>query len=329
MHRTQRMMRVIAPLAALALFAAACGDNGVDVGDDDNGNGEENGTIAGSYDFSGESYTVGSKDFTEQLILGQIALLALEAAGADTTDETDLGGTVANREALLAGEIDMYWDYDGTGWIEFLGETDIGDTETLPERVAEQDLEENGIYWVQPFAPFNNTYALAQSQEVADEYGVTTLTEFGELIESDPDAATLCIESEFESRDDGLPGLEEHYGFEVPDENIAVLDIGPIYQATADQDPCNFGEVFASDGRNAAFDLEILEDDQEFFPPYLPTITMQEETYEGNPELEDMFSEINQELDLDTMQELNERVDVDGEFPDEVAEDWLTENGFL
>jgi osmoprotectant transport system substrate-binding protein len=245
------------------------------------------------------------------------------------TDQTNLGGTVVARQALLSGDIDLYWDYNGTGWIEFLGETQVtGDGDELYRLVAERDLEENGIVWYEP-APLNNTYALAQSQEAADEFGVTNLTEYGELVESSPQDATLCIESEFESRDDGLPGMEAHYGYEVPNDIVTVLDIGPVYQATADRNPCNFGEVFASDGRIAALNLTVLEDDQDFFPPYNPSVTVREETDSEWPALRDLFAEIAGALDLETMQELNARRDVEDEFEDDIARDWLRDNGFI
>ncbi|MEX2621470.1 MAG: glycine betaine ABC transporter substrate-binding protein [Egibacteraceae bacterium] len=322
-------VRLTTLLAVLALVVTACGDDGDDVGGS-GGTDEDEGSIAADYDLSGASFTVGSKDFTEQLILGQIAIAALEAAGASVTDQTNLGGTVVARQALESGDIDLYWDYNGTGWIEFLGETEVtSDGDALYEQVREADLEENGIVWYEP-APLNNTYALAQSQEAADEFGVTNLTEYGELVESSPDDATLCIESEFESRDDGLPGMEEHYGYDVPTDIITVLDIGPVYQATADRDPCNFGEVFASDGRIAALDLTVLEDDQGFFPPYNPSVTVREETHEEHgDQLSELFAEIANALDLETMQELNARRDVEDEFEEDIAREWLQENGFI
>lgn len=289
----------------------------------------DTGSAISGVDLSDVSLTIGSKEFTEQLILGQIAIAALEAAGASTEDETNLGGTVVARQALLSGDIDLYWDYNGTGWIEFLGETEVtSDGDALYEQVKEADLEENGIVWYEP-APLNNTYALAQSEGAAEELGVTNLTEYGELIESSPEDASLCIESEFASRDDGLPGMEEHYGYDVPDNVVTVLDIGPVYQATADRDPCNFGEVFASDGRIAALNLTVLEDDQGFFPPYNPSVTVREETHEEWPQLEELFAEIAGALDLETMQELNARRDVEDEFEDDIARDWLRENGFI
>lgn len=132
-------------------------------------------------DLSGASLTVGSKEFTEQLILGQITLLALEDAGADVSDQTGLVGSTAVREALTAGEIDLYWEYLGTGWITYLENTEaLPDPQEQYEAVRDADAE-NGITWLPP-APFNNTYAIATTNEVAEENGITSISDIGELI---------------------------------------------------------------------------------------------------------------------------------------------------
>ena len=189
---------------ALTLGLAACG------GDDGGGSATE-GTLKGA------SITVGSKDFDEQLILGNISKLALENAGADVKDEINTGGTDVTRRALTSGSIDTYWEYNGTAWISFFKETDpIPDRVEQYQVVADRDLEENKLHWLEP-ADFNNTYALAFASEAADELGnPETLSDLGELISSDPDKATICVESEFSARDDGLPGMEATYGYEFP-----------------------------------------------------------------------------------------------------------------
>lgn len=315
--------RVLVALLALALVAAACGDGDGGGG----GDGGEQGSLAENYDLSGASLTVGSKEFTEQLVLGQIAIQALEAAGADVNDQTGLGGTEPARQALTSGEIDLYWEYTGTGWIQFLGETELLEgSEEYYQQVSERDREENGIVWLEP-APLNNTYQIATTQEVVDETGTETLSDYAELVGESPEDATLCSGTEFTTRDDGLPGLEDHYGFDLPDSELSTIQLGAVYQAVANQDPCEFGSVFATDGRIPALDLVIVEDDQGFFPAYNAAVTMREETFEEHSQLEDLFGEISPELDNETMQELNRRVDQEGEFPDEVASDFLQENG--
>ncbi|TVR33871.1 MAG: hypothetical protein EA388_10170 [Nitriliruptor sp.] len=177
---------------------------------------ESNDFLASGDELSGAEITVGSKDFDEQLILGEISVALLESAGATVNDEVNLGGTDAARSALTSGEIDHYWEYTGTAWISFFGETEpIPDRVEQYEAVAEREAEEEGLIWLEP-SQFNNTYGIAMSQEAYEEYGTDTISEMGELIETDPGAVSLCVESEFNVRDDGLPGMEAHYGFEIP-----------------------------------------------------------------------------------------------------------------
>ncbi|MEX2421958.1 MAG: glycine betaine ABC transporter substrate-binding protein [Actinomycetota bacterium] len=327
--RTTRTFRLVSALAATALITAACGGDDLE-GDDDESSSE--GTVeAGSESLDGAEITVGSKDFDEQLILGHISVALLEDAGVEVTDEVNLGGTDAARAALESGEIDHYWEYTGTAWISFFEETDpITDRVEQYEAVRDRDAEDAGLYWLEP-TPFNNTYGIALSQEADEELGgVDSISELGELIESDPDAATLCVESEFNARDDGLPGLEEHYGFEFPEGNVTVLDTGVVYGATDDRDPCNFGEVFTTDGRIAALDLKVLEDDESFFPLYNVSPVFVEEVYEQYGQtLQELYAPVAEALDDDTMSSLNARVSADGERPEDVASAWLTENDFI
>jgi osmoprotectant transport system substrate-binding protein len=300
---------------AAAMFAAGCG-----------GGGES----ASGTDLSDASFTIGSKDFTEQLVLGYITVSALEATGANVTDQVGLAGTDAARQALINSEIDMYWEYTGTVWINHLGNTEpIPDPQEQYDEAKAADEEENNITMLEP-APFNNTYALAVRSDAYEELGVETLSDIGPLIEESPEEATLCVESEFNSRDDGLPGMEETYGYEFPEGNVSLFDTGVVYDRTAEGNPCNFGSVFETDGRIAALDLQLIEDDQNFFPVYNPAVNLRMETFdEYGEQLGEVFNPIAAALDMDTMSQLNARVDVEGELPEDVAEDWLTEEGFI
>jgi osmoprotectant transport system substrate-binding protein len=321
-------LRTLAIAASVALLATACGGDALE---GDGGDGDAGGEDGAAASLEGAEITVGSKDFDEQLILGNISKLLLEDAGATVIDQINLGGTDAARAALTSGEIDHYWEYTGTAWISFFEEEDpIPDRVDQYEAVRERDLEENDLYWLTP-SQFNNTYGLAYAREAADDLGnPETLSDLGSLIENEPDKATLCVESEFPARNDGLPGMEETYGYEFPDDNVTVLDTGVVYSATADRDPCNFGEVFTTDGRIAALDLVVLEDDKNFFPLYNVSPVFVAEVYEQyGEELEAIYEPVAEALDAETMQQLNARVSAEGERPEAVAEDWLTENGFI
>ena len=311
------LLRLIGLIAVLAIAVAGCG-----------GAGGGGGGAAGGTDLSGSEFTVGSKEFTEQLILGQITLQALEAAGATVNDQTGLAGTVAARKALESGDIDMYWEYTGTGWITHLGHTKpIPDRQKQFEAVAKEDLEKNGIQWLAPPSPANNTYAMAVRSEAYEKLGVKKLSDFKQLVEENPEEATVCVGTEFATRDDGLPGMEKAYGFQFPSENVVKIDEGQIYQETDKGNRCNFGEVFATDGRIAALDLKVIEDDKSFFPIYNPAPNVRKQAMD--PKIEKLFAPISEKLDTQTLQKLNAQVDVEGQLPEEVAEQWLSENGFV
>ncbi|MEO7078296.1 MAG: glycine betaine ABC transporter substrate-binding protein, partial [Rhodococcus sp. (in: high G+C Gram-positive bacteria)] len=221
-------------------------------------------------ELEGVKMTVGSKDFTEQITLGYIIEFAMAAAGAEVRDLTNIQGSNSTRDAQLNGQIDLTYEYTGTGWINYLGnETPLPDSTEQYEAVRDADLAANDMVW-EPPAPMNNTYALAMNQQTAEETGVKTLSDYANLVRTDPSAATTCVETEFNVRQDGYPGLAAKYEF---DPNLAprqILQTGIIYQATADGTQCKFGEVFTTDGRIIALDLVLLEDDRSFFPKYNP-----------------------------------------------------------
>ncbi len=329
MRYAKKRVRLTAVFAGLAMVAlAACGSD-----DSSDGGGDPTTEpAAGGSDLSGASFTVGSKEFTEQLIMGQITRLALEDAGADVTDETGITGTANVRKALEAGQIDTYWEYTGTGFGEILGNeiTEAPtDQQELFDTVAQMDLEQNNIQWT-ALAPVNNTYALATASSTSEELGVTTLSDYAGLVGSDPDGASLCAASEFINRSDGLPGVAKAYGFEPADVPTTEVDLSLVFTEVPSGGSCNFGEVFATDGRIPANEMVVLEDDKAFFPIYNLALTVTKDVYDANAEaLDAIFNPIAEALDTETLQGLNAQVDVDGLLPEEVAEAWLEENGFL
>ena len=165
--------------------------------------------------------------------------------------------------------------------------------------------------------------------EAAGVLGVESLSALGVLAELRPEDATLCAADEFLNRDDGLPGLEEAYGFQLPDENIVETELDDIYGAVDEGDRCNFGEVFVTDGRVRELGLTVLEDDQRFFPFYNPSLNVRQEVLDRNPGIADLFAPISEALTDETLQDPNVRVDVDGESEAEVARQFLRENELL
>jgi osmoprotectant transport system substrate-binding protein len=292
--------------------------------------GDGNGVATELEGLDGAQITIGSKEFSEQIILGQMLVQALEAAGAQVTDRTNLAGTLVLRESLAAGEIDLYWEYTGTGWADIFGEEEvIDDPDELLATVAERDLEENGVVWGER-AEFENTYAIASNQAILEEYGVETLSDLAELSQTSQDDATVCIAEEFATRADGFIGMQEHYDMNIPEEQ-QLMDEGIIYTETADapDSSCNFGMVFTTDGRIGALDLVVLEDDQAFFPEYNPAITVRSEIAEEYPEVVDLANDIIGRIDFETMRELNLRADEEGVPHEDVARDFLVDEGII
>jgi osmoprotectant transport system substrate-binding protein len=305
--------------AAVILGVAACGG------------GSNGGAVktAAKGPLVGTTLKVGSKDFAEQFILGNIAMDVLKANGAKVVDKTNIVGSDNTRKALLGGDIDLYWDYTGTGWITYLKKTKpIADPAAQFKAVQEADLQRNKIVWSDP-APLNNTYALAVKADTAKQLGVAKLSDVAALAQRDPGKVTICVESEFKGRDDGLPGLLKAYGINIPRGNIKTLDTGLIYTSTAKGTDCTFGEVFATDGRTKALNLTVLADDKHFFPVYQASLTLRSETANAHPEIQKLLAPVAAKLTDDVMRGLNSRVDVDGEKPATVAEDWLKQEGFL
>jgi osmoprotectant transport system substrate-binding protein len=288
---------------------------------------------SGAASLDGASFSVGSKEFTEQLILGQIAVKALENAGADIDDNSGIVGTDNVRASLTSGEIDMYWEYTGTGWSSHLGReiSDAPDTpEALATAVAEADKAENNVIWYDT-AEMNNTYAIVTLKSRADDLDVHSISDYAGLVASDPDSATLCGATEWLTRDDGYPGLAQAYGFDLPDDKLTEFaDTSPIAALVASGDQCNFGELFATDGTISANDLVVLDDDKQAFVPYNLALTVRGEVDEQYGDaLHAIFDPITAKLTNETMQALNAKVDVDGEQPADVAEGFLKDNGFI
>jgi len=322
--RRSKAIGLMAAAASVAIVASGCAISSGGTSTSD----LKGGSIKAISGLKGAKLVVGSKDFDEQLLLGQIAINALKAAGATPVDKTNIQGTNNARQALTSGNIDMYYDYTGTGWIDFLQHTKpIENPQAQFTAVAKQDKSKNNIVWWD-YAPANNTYALAQKADTLAKYKVTTLSQYAALAKSNPSAATVCVESEFKSRPDGFPGMEKAYGFSVGAKYQKLLDTAVVYTELNKGGTCNFGEVFETDGRVTGLHLKLLTDDKKFFPIYNPALTVRGAIASKYPEIQALFKPINAKLTTATLSTLNKKVSVDGEKPAKVAQDWLKQEGF-
>jgi osmoprotectant transport system substrate-binding protein len=291
--------------------------------------GKLSGPLADAKSLDGASIAVGSKNFSENIILGKIALILFKSAGADVEDLTNIPGSASARQAHLNGDVDAMWEYTGTAWLEYLGQQKpIKDSRRQYEAVREMDRKQNGMVWLPP-APMNNTYAFAVTQATAKKYGITKLSQIKKV----PVAKrTFCVESEFRNRNDGLEPMLKTYGVPlgsgVPEKNLKIFQTGVIYDATA-SGSCTFGEVFTTDGRILALHLKVLKDDKNFFPIYNVSLVVRDDTMQDYPQIADLIAPVAKKLTNKVLLRLNAEVDVDGREPTDVAHDWLVDEGFI
>ena len=300
--------------AIFSLALTACGGGGAEGG---GGSSEER--------LDGVSLKVGSKDFTENILLGEMFAQAAEAEGASVENKTNLGGTEVNRGALTSGDINVYPEYNGTGWTVHLKQEDPSqDPAELYKVTAEKDLADNKIKWVGTSA-FNNTYGFAANGDLAKKEGGFDLQAMADYLKANKDAK-VCLETEFPDRPDGLTLFEKATGYEVPQSQLSILDTGLIYTETSDGN-CDFGEVFTTDGRITALNLELVKDPGVFIV-YNASYTMQDEVYSKNSAVYDEMAEkIFGGLTQEKIAALNAEVDVDGKRAEEVAKSYLKEIG--
>jgi osmoprotectant transport system substrate-binding protein len=273
----------------------------------------------------GVTVKVGSKEFDEQLILGQLTIKTMCAAGAKVVDRTNTKGSTQARKKLLDGVADVQWEYTGTGWIDYLGhDKPITDSQKQYEAVKKEDLAKNKLLWG-PMAPFNNTYAFATTDEFAKKNHLQTHSDMAAYIKKNPDAS-VCMESEFAARPDGYPGFKKKYAY--TSGKVKNLGLGVIY-TQLDKGGCDFGEIFTTDGRLAALGLHVLDDDKGYFPLYNGVAVTRADYNKEHPEMLKVLEPLSKVLTTDVMTDLNKKKSADGEDPAKIAEEFLKEKGFI
>lgn len=293
----------------------------------------------------GETVIVGSKDFTEQFILGHMYLQVLENAGISTEESLNLGGTQVAHQALVAGDITLYPEYTGTGLTEVLqipvdevagegasaspvaGATPAagGDlSQVVYDRVKSEYESQFDLTWLER-SPANNTQALAVKREFSEENGITSISQLAEVAGD----YIISAPADFPEREDGLLGLQRVYGAGF--ESIEVLPVAPglKYQALLD-DEAQVVLAFGTDGQISGYDLVILEDDLGLWPPYNIAPVIRMSALEAYPEIPDLLNPVTALLTDEVLSGLNWRVDGDEKAePADVAQEFLEENGLL
>lgn len=276
---------------------------------------------------------VSSKIDTEGGLLGNVIALALEDAGLPVERRLQLGATQVVREAILAGQIDLYPEYTGNA-AYFFNEADSPvwkDAAAAHARAAELDAEANSLTWLQP-APANNTWAIAVTAPVAEENGLVTMSDFGAWV-AGGGAVKLAASTEFVSSPAVLPAMQEAYGFELSADQTVVLSGGDtaatIQAAARGTSGVNAAMAYGTDGGVGAAGLVVMADDKGVQPVYEPSPVVRDEVLAEYPAIAEVLDPIFAGLDMATLQKLNGRIQVGGEPAEAVARDYLVGIGVL
>ncbi len=327
MLSTDKRLRALFALIAaivLALGIAACGDDDDDDGGDGGGGTGE--LIESNPDNSGVEITVGSKNFNEQYILGEIYAQGLEAAGYAVNTDLSLGSEQVALEALEAGEISGYPEYTSTALTSFfkLAPEDVPNDPAQATADSQAEFEKRGLVAFDP-APFNSANAVGLLKATADELGVTTVSD----LEGASQDLVLFGSPECRQRVDCLVGLEDGYGLQFREFNP--VDIEQRYPVL-DDGQADLSILFTTDPQlsTQADKYVILEDDQGVFPAGNPIfVASQSVVDEAGPDFQATIERVQQGLTLEVMQELNARVELDKEEPGAVATQYLQAEGYI
>jgi osmoprotectant transport system substrate-binding protein len=314
-NRTKLIRVVSALLAGLSLLlVVACGNVG--------------GTDSGSSGGSGPTIVVGSKDFTEQFILGSMYAQALDANGFNGVAKLDLGSEQIADKALQSGQIDLYPEYTGTSLVAivpFDGNPASLDTPDKVYQAAKKGYAERkpADTMLTP-APFNNTYGIFVRKSVAEKDNLTTLDD---LAQASPNL-TFISYSQFQNRSDGYPNIKKNYpAMDFKDIKI-VNELGLRYSGLQSGDG-DVGVGFTTDGQLASDQLVVMKDPKQIWPFYYPAPVVRSDVLEKYPKVEKILNEVSASLDVETMRELNGQVDLDQEDPEDVAAQHLEEAGIV
>lgn len=272
---------------------------------------------------SSKTITVGSKDFSENIALGEIFAQLIEAkTNLKVNRKLNMGGTFVNFEAIKNGQIDIYPEYTGTALTAQLKMDVITDPDETYRIVSEEFDKQFNIKWLKPLG-LNNTYTLAVTNEVYEQYGVETFSDLAAISEN----LVFGAEHEFFDRQDGFDGLIEAYDMKFKGEPKK-MNVSLKYQAIGNGE-IDVTDAFATDGQIMQYNLKILKDDKNFFPPYYAAPIIRNEVLEKYPELEEVLNLLAGLIDDATMTELNYKIDVENRDIKEVAKEFLKDNGLI
>ncbi|ASM30959.1 Osmoprotectant-binding protein [Serratia marcescens] len=274
--------------------------------------------------------TLASKNFTEQRILSAITVQYLRAKGFQVEPKTNLA-TVITRNAMINKQIDMTWEYTGTSLIIFNHINKRMSPQETYDTVKKLDAK-LGLVWLQP-ADMNNTYAFAMQRQRAEKEQIRTMSQLVAKVEqvrkTDPKHNWLLgLDLEFAGRSDGLKPMQALYDMPLDRPQIRQMDPGLVYNAIRDGF-VDAGLVYTTDGRVKGFDLQVLEDDKGYFPSYAVTPVVRADVLQNTPGLEAALNTLSKQFNNQVITELNAKVDIDYQTPQQVADAFLKQRGLI
>ena len=272
---------------------------------------------------SDNKIVIASKNFTEQIILGNILEQLIEAkTDIDVETKLNLGGTQVAYSALKSGSVDLYVEYTGTAYVNLLNIQDGNNNpDEVYNKVNERLKEQEKLEFLEPLG-FNNTYALAVKKDTAENYNLKKISDLSNISEEFLISPTI----EFANREDGLLGLNATYNLNFKD--IKPVDGGLRYTSLMNNES-DVIDAFTTDGLLDKFGLVVLEDDKNFFPPYYAAPLIRMDTLEKYPELKDVLNSLANKITDEKMRKLNCEVDVNGKDPKIVANEFLVSEGYI
>lgn len=305
--RSMRIMGLLLAAALLLVAVVGCGNGEAEPGDE-------------------PTIVVGSKTFTEALLLGTMTYEYLKDLGYDVEDQVGLGELAIIRPALLGGEVSCYWEYTGTVLINVMEEEPSFDEAACFQAVKEWDEAENGIIWLD-YAPLNNTYAIMIRGDIAAEHSIQKTSDLVALIKEGQSFKFVGAQ-EWVERPDGLQHWENIYDFKYPDKDMSLAELNIGYEILREKQ-ADAGLAFTTDPRVKAYDLVALEDDKSAFPVYNAAPLFTKEIIDAYPDIPAQMKKLSELLDDATIMELNKAVDVDKKMVEEVARQFLKDKGLI
>ncbi len=285
--------------------------------------------------------TVGNKNFTEQYIIGEMMKQLLEAHGFTVDLAADLS-TMALRQGMEAGDIDICADYTGTAWMTHLGHVyEPGVDNNKLYEMVEAEEEGKGFVWLNSIWN-NNTYALVSWPEFVEEHGIDSLSDLAALYQEEEGKIKTFVGFEFSTRPDGLPALEKFYGFKVDEKSLLTGAPGASLMGLENRE-VEVAMAFGTDAIIAKYGWHVYLDDKAFFPPYDLAPYVRKDTLDKYPEIADILNELVATFPgggklatpaivaegQKAWQQLNAKVDLEKMEPEEVAQEYLVENGLI